>query len=597
MISGAFKSFWHAMTSNDRHSNYDSPYRTGQHVPLNQENGRINTLTSVATASDSRQDVSSPYADYSSNPMDRILSPTIGGSSPRIPQGQAPYSPGGRSESARRQSQQKGDGFEMQSPTGEIPMQSFQDGMPPAPPVSNSWHRIDNWAEENYPELFDQLCEGCTNNDINELEHILDCSLPNDVRESLQMHDGQERGGNPTGIIFGCMLLDCEEITQEWDNWRRVNSEYLSASAAAAAAAARANAAKVAAAEAAAAAAIAAGNVPGSAGPSSAAGSARSSIDGNAEAASVRSSSSATGVNNGNTMWRQELLARQDCVPAGAVQKAYAHPAWIPLVRDWGGNNLAVDLAPGPRGTWGQVVLFGRDYDTKYVVAKSWSHFLALVADDLSSGKWFIDEDNHELKLREFKSTRVEPPYLDILRWRMDQKYQRRANQNKRKSVVPGTNGSPNGSPYASPVDPTDSRGRQLQRLSLGSPLASPNRMSLQHGNKMSPLARVTEETSLPELNLTLPTHEESETIVKIPSPRPTRAPAAVPPPPKGKSKMSNVIDTLEEAAAATETEAETPTASTASAAASSTTAASSKKATLETADDEDDGAMKTIEI
>ena len=560
----------------------------------------MNPLTSVATASDSRQDVSSPYTDYSTNPLDRMMSPSggPGGSSPRIPQGSAPYSPGGRSDSARRQSQQKpgGDGFDMQSPTGEIPMQSFHDGMPPAPPVSSSWRRINSWAEDNYPELFDQLCEGCTTNDINELEHILDCSLPNDVRESLQVHDGQERGGNPTGIIFGCMLLDCEEITQEWDNWRRVNSEYLSASAAAAAAAARANAAKVAAAEAAAAAAIAAGNVPGSAGPSSVAGSARSSIDGNAEVASVRSASS-NGGNNGNTMWRQELLARQDCVPAGAVQKAYAHPAWIPLVRDWGGNNLAVDLAPGPRGTWGQVVMFGRDYDTKYVVARSWAHFLALVADDLGSGKWFIDEDSNELKLREFKSTRVEPAYLDILRWRMDQKYQRRANQNKRKSVVPGTNGSPTGSPYASPADAsgTDSRGRQLQRLSLGSPLASPNRLSgtglLQHGSKMSPLARVTEETSLPELNMTLPTHEESETIVQIPTPRPTRAPAAVPPPPKGKSKMSTVVDTLEEAAAATETEAPAP-ASTAA-----TAASTSKKTTLETADDEDEGAMKTIEI
>ncbi len=71
------------------------------------------------------------------------------------------------------------------------------------------------------------------------------------------------------------------------------------------------------------------------------------------------------------------------------------------MVRDWGGNNLAVDLAPGPTGKWGQVILFGRDYDCKYVVARSWSAFLATVADDLNSGKWFVDEDTNELKLRE----------------------------------------------------------------------------------------------------------------------------------------------------------------------------------------------------
>jgi hypothetical protein len=57
-IGATFRSFWHTMTSNDRHAGIDSPYRTGRHVPLN--NG--DALTSVATASD---DVTSPYSDES----------------------------------------------------------------------------------------------------------------------------------------------------------------------------------------------------------------------------------------------------------------------------------------------------------------------------------------------------------------------------------------------------------------------------------------------------------------------------------------------------------------------------------------------------
>lgn len=484
-------------------------------------------LTSVATASESRNDVTSPYSDYSTAPLDRVTSPAsrTGAGSPRLPPNtQAPYSPGSRSESARRQSQ-TGDGFEMQSPTGEIPMQSFQDGLPPAPPVASSWRRIDAWADENYPELYDQLCEGCTTNDLNELEHSLDCSLPNDVRESLQQHDGQERGGNPTGIIFGCMLLDCEEIVQERDTWRRVNAEYLSAAAAAAAAA------------------RAAARAPPpfksadgfGDGVASASGSARSSVD-NGEGSSRAPSVTSNGT---STTWRQELLSRQHSVPPGAIQKAYAHPAWIPLVRDWGGNNLAVDLAPGPRGQWGQVILFGRDYDTKYVVARSWAAFLALVADDLGSGKWFIDDETSELKLREFKSARVEPAYLDILRWRMDQKYSRRVN--KRKTVVPGAAGSPTnaGSPYASPTEPaTSDRGRPLQRLSINSPLASPNRpgYTSNNNNKPSPLARVTEETSLPELNMVLPASEEAASLVEVAA---ARAPAPA-------SKLSSVSTATE---------------------------------------------------
>jgi len=362
-------------------------------------------------------------------------------------------------------------------------MQSFQDGMPPPPPVKHTWSRIDKWADENYPELYDQLCEGCTTNDLNELEHQLDCTLPQDVRESLQVHDGQERPGNPTGIIFGSMLLDCEEIVQERGNWRKVNLEYLSDNV-----------------------------VPRPSVTSKVA------LGPSGEPSSSKQDPPSPAPSN-NGAWKQDLHARQGSVPPGAVQKAYAHPAWIPLVRDWGGNNLAVDLAPGPAGQWGQVILFGRDYDTKYVVARSWAAFLAVVADDLNSGKWFVDEETNELKLREFKKSRVEPAYFDILRWRMDQKYGRRVA--KRKSTVPGAAAaSPtgSGSPYASPTEPNgEARGRSMQRLSLKSPVTSPIRPGY---GKPSPLARVTEENPGP-LEVEIPNGANPlEKLVEVETPR-----------------------------------------------------------------------------
>jgi len=449
----------------------------------------MGVLTSVATASESRADITSPYTDDGvrlSTGLERRHTAYEGaGASPTLMgMGETgSYSPGLRSENARRSSQQN-DRFETQSPTGEIPMQSFQDGLPPPPPVTHSWERIDAWAEENYPELFDQICEGCTSNDLNELEHQLDCSLPMDVRESLQVHDGQERPGNPTGIIFGGMLLDCEEMVQEWENWRKVNHEYLLET-----------------------------TVVKPAIPTKAFGGAAGEAS-SSRAGGSRSNSPA------NSNWRQDLVQKQDCVPHGAVQKAYAHPAWIPLVRDWGGNNLAVDLSPGPTGHWGQVILFGRDYDTKYVVAKSWAAFLAIVADDLNSGKWFIDEETNELKLREFKTTRVEPSYFDILRWRMDQKFGRRAA--KRRSMAPGAV-SPAGSasPYASPTEGPNGepRGRPLHRLSNGSPLASPNRPGY---GKPSPLARVTEEAAATLPALQIPNGLPKEKLVEVETPRPS---------------------------------------------------------------------------
>ena len=369
-------------------------------------------------------------------------------------------------------------------------MQSFQEGLPPPPPVTHSWKRIDRWVENNYEELYDQLSGGCTQNDINELEHELDCSLPMEVRESLQVHDGQERGGRPTGIIFGCMLLDCEEIFQEWKNWRTVNEEFLTA-------------------------------------PSNHHLQSPIKAFGGTSSSSNVSSQQAT-----NPFWRQELLDKQDSQPSRAIQKVYAHPGWIPLARDWGGNNIAVDLAPGPVGKWGQVIIFGRDYDCKYVVARSWSAFLAMVADDIGSEKVFVDEETSELKLREFRAAGVEPPYLDILRWRMDQKYGRKGPKRRPTSglgvhtnLSNVNNGSNSSSPYASP---TEERGRSPHRFPNRGPHQSSPRGNMA---KPSPLAKVAEEHAAPNAMHTggdpaheilaekLTIDEKNEDLVQIASP------------------------------------------------------------------------------
>ena len=39
------------------------------------------------------------------------------------------------------------------------------------------------------------------------------------------------------------------------------------------------------------------------------------------------------------------------------------HPAWIPFATDSFGDYLAVDMAPGPNGRPGQVILIGRHQD------------------------------------------------------------------------------------------------------------------------------------------------------------------------------------------------------------------------------------------
>ncbi|KAF2086974.1 putative 1,3-beta-glucan biosynthesis protein [Saccharata proteae CBS 121410] len=448
------------MTSNDRHASHDSPYRTGEHVPLPQS--RHAPLTSVATsAMESRTDFNSPYAQDEPSASNGFIGSPKGPMSP-----QTPYSPGMKSALQRQSSDEN----------GEIQMQNFADGLPPPPPVGHSWKRIDRWAEDNFVELFDNMCEGATHNDVNELEHVLDCTLPMEVRESLQIHDGQERGGLPTGVIFGCMLLDCEEIVMEWSNWRVVNEEYLSTS--------QSN--------------FQTPQIPikAFAGPSSS-----------------TAPPLATQAPN-SPLWRQDLLTRQDSQPPNAIQKAYAHPAWIPLARDWGGNCLAVDLAPGPAGKWGQVIIFGRDYDCKYVVSRSWAAFLATLADDLASEHCFVDEESSDLKFKPFKKQNVEPTYLEILRWRTDQKYGRKPPKKRPNSGLHiNSNVATNGtSPYGSPGSNGEERGRSPHRFSgSGKSAAAPSpRAAIS-----SPLARVTEEPPQPAK---APTEEEK--LLELNTPR-----------------------------------------------------------------------------
>jgi len=480
-ITSSLKDFWHTMTSYDRHASHDSPYRTGRHIPIPQS--RHAALTSItASGAESRTDLHSPYQHDELATSNGFIGSPRGPLSPS-----SPYSPGMRG-SLSRQTTLDSDTFD-KAANGQIQMQDFNEGLPPPPPVSHSWRRIDRWVEDHYQELFDNLCEGCTSNDVNELEHELDATLPIDIRESLQVHDGQERGGLPTGLIFGLMLLDCEEIVMEWRNWRKVAEEYLT-----------------------------------------------TKVDYSTPQIPVKAfagSSTAPPVaqvqSTGNPLWRQDLLARQDSQPPNAVQKAYAHPAWIPLARDWGGNYLATDLAPGPNGTWGQIIIFGRDYDCKYVVARSWGALLAMVADDFASKDVHMDEETGELKLLAFRRQNVEPPYLEVLRWRCDQKHGRRP-QNKRRPnsglrvnpnapgmVVPSSTAS---SPYHSPVMVPEDRGRTPHRLSKPPKGVSPR------GKLSSPLARVAEENPLParvQPNLDSKAATPAENLISVDNtPRPS---------------------------------------------------------------------------
>ncbi len=62
------------------------------------------------------------------------------------------------------------------------------------------------------------------------------------------------------------------------------------------------------------------------------------------------------------------------------VMAVYTSPDWVGFATDGGGNQLAVDLAPRPGGTVGQVIVIGSDEDLRRVIAPGIVQLLELCA-------------------------------------------------------------------------------------------------------------------------------------------------------------------------------------------------------------------------
>jgi len=69
------------------------------------------------------------------------------------------------------------------------------------------------------------LRPGADAQEIERLEAHLGVALPDSVRQSLAIHDGQDG----FGLAFGCELLSVAGIRQEWDNWRALDEADMNA--------------------------------------------------------------------------------------------------------------------------------------------------------------------------------------------------------------------------------------------------------------------------------------------------------------------------------------------------------------------------------
>ncbi|KAJ6547034.1 hypothetical protein B0H19DRAFT_1379391 [Mycena capillaripes] len=89
-----------------------------------------------------------------------------------------------------------------------------------------------------------------------------------------------------------------------------------------------------------------------------------------------------------------QLRESMKSIPTGWVRKEYSQRGWIPLIADKAGNYVGIDLNPDEGGSIGQVIVFGRDFDTKIVLwtgdgPAGWAKWLACFVDDLESGEGY----------------------------------------------------------------------------------------------------------------------------------------------------------------------------------------------------------------
>lgn len=82
--------------------------------------------------------------------------------------------------------------------------------------------------------------------------------------------------------------------------------------------------------------------------------------------------------------WRSidEPAMNDDCAdfmasqPLGFIKPLYSNSAWIPFTSDHSGNHIGIDYDPDVAGQVGQVIRFGRDEDTKVLLAPNFAAFI-----------------------------------------------------------------------------------------------------------------------------------------------------------------------------------------------------------------------------
>jgi cell wall assembly regulator SMI1 len=90
---------------------------------------------------------------------------------------------------------------------------------------------------------------------------------------------------------------------------------------------------------------------------------------------------------------RGDFAGIQSAADGLTVRTDWWNPAWIPLTYSGCGDHHCLDLAPGPRGTPGQIIEMWHDEGSRPVVASGFEAWLTAFANGLETGEFVVSDD------------------------------------------------------------------------------------------------------------------------------------------------------------------------------------------------------------
>ena len=91
--------------------------------------------------------------------------------------------------------------------------------------MNTQWQWLENWLVKNAPEVINDLNDGCSLEQLLEVENEIGIELPQSFKEFYLIHNGQ-KDEDYFGLFYGVSLLPLNKIVEEMSVWNGIIDEF-----------------------------------------------------------------------------------------------------------------------------------------------------------------------------------------------------------------------------------------------------------------------------------------------------------------------------------------------------------------------------------